>query len=85
MFVVLTIGAAGLVFALLTAASAFHEPGGDAYVKGVILTALSGALGSVLTLIGVIVKGVMDNLTGGSQVQVGESPSKQGDEKNGKE
>ena len=52
--------------ALLKAAGDFQDPTGDAYVKGVILTALSGALGTILTLIGIIVKGVVDNLTNGS-------------------
>ena len=49
--------------ALLYAAGDFQDPSGDAYVKGVILTALAGALGTVLTLLGIIVKGVIDNLT----------------------
>ena len=60
-------GATALGWALLEVAERFQDPNGDAYVKGVVLTAFSGALGSILTLMGIIVKGVVDNLTGGSQ------------------
>ena len=67
MFLVLSLGVVGLVCALLYAARDFQDPSGDAYVKGVILTALAGALGTVLTLLGIIVKGVIDNLTSGGQ------------------
>lgn len=63
MFFVLAMGAAWLVSSMLSTIEDFKNPQGDAYVKGVILTALSGALGTVLTLLGIIVKGVIDNLT----------------------
>ena len=53
MFLALALGAAFLVGSLLGAAEGFDDPDkGDPYVKGVVLTALSGALGTVLTLLG---------------------------------
>ncbi len=67
MFFALSVGVGGLVWALLDIAGDFQDPNGDAYVKGVILTALAGALGTLLTLLGIIVKGVVDNLTNGGQ------------------
>ena len=67
MFVTLSAGGIILVFQLVGTADTFQESeNGNDYVKGVILTALSGALGSILTLLGIIVKGVMDNLTAGT-------------------
>ena len=35
----------------------------DDFIRGIILTAIAGAIGSFLSLIGIIVKGIMDKLT----------------------
>ena len=63
MFVILVIAGGWITHSLVQAAKSTET--GDDYAKGVVLTALSGALGSLLTLLGLIVKGLVDNLTGG--------------------
>ena len=67
MFVIL-VGAGGwLVDSLLEAA---NSPSDDKYAQGVVMTALSGAIGSVLTLVGLIVKGLVDNLSNGKDKEI---------------
>ena len=63
MFIVLVLGVGGLVFALI--ASVSFLPEGDDFVRGIVLTAIAGAISAFLSLIGLIVKGLVDNLTQG--------------------
>lgn len=65
MFLVLLLAGGWLAQELVQAAKTPTTPNEGDYAKGVVLTALSGALGSVLTLLGLIVKGLVDNLTEG--------------------
>jgi hypothetical protein len=60
MFVILVFGVVILV-AVLVGSTRFLPD--DDFVRGIILTAIAGAIGSYLTLIGLIVKGLVDNLT----------------------
>lgn len=60
MFGVLVFGVGVLVFALIVAVPALPD---DDFVKGIILTAIAGAISAFLSLIGLIVKGIVDNLT----------------------
>ena len=60
MFGILIIGVAILVAALV--GSTNYLPDND-FIRGIILTAIAGAIGAFLSLIGIIVKGIMDNLT----------------------
>ena len=68
MFGVLILAGWWLIETLIEAAKGISADN-DAYAKGVVLTALSGALGSILTLVGLIVKGLVDNLTEGRDSQ----------------
>ena len=54
------IGVGVLVAVLIVSASNLPD---DQFVGGIILTAIAGAIGSFLSLIGIIVKGIMDKLT----------------------
>ena len=60
MFVALMVGIFAFAVALMYAANNLPD---DQFVGGIILTAMAGAMGSFLSLIGIIVKGVVDNLT----------------------
>ena len=60
MFGILMIGVGVLVAALV--GSTNYLPNDD-FIRGIILTAIAGAIGAFLSLIGIIVKGIMDNLT----------------------
>ena len=61
MFIILVSGVVGLVIALIVSVS--FLPDDDDFVKGIILTAIAGAISAFLSLIGLIVKGIVDNLT----------------------
>ena len=61
MFSVLTAGVVGLVLALVF--SVAFLPKDDDLVRGIVLTAIAGAISSLLSFIGLIVKGIVDNLT----------------------
>ena len=61
MFKALMIGVAVLVGVLIL--SIRFLPNDNDFVGGIILTAIAGAIGSFLSLIGIIVKGIMDKLT----------------------
>lgn len=61
MFLVLVLGIVGLVFALVFSVSVLPE--GDDFVRGIVLTAIAGAISAFLSFIGLIVKGLVDNLT----------------------
>ena len=61
MFYGLMIGVAILVAVLII--SIGFLPADNDFVGGIILTAIAGAIGAFLSLIGIIVKGIMDNLT----------------------
>ena len=61
MFFALMIGVVGLVTVLIISVSFLPED--NDFVGGIILTAIAGAIGSFLSLIGIIVKGIMDKLT----------------------
>ncbi len=61
MFVILVVGVGALVAALIFCIPAL--PDDDDFVKGIILTAIAGAISAFLSLIGLIVKGLVDNLT----------------------
>ena len=60
MFGILVLGVGGLVLALIFAVPSLPD---DDFVKGIILTAIAGAISSFLSFIGLIVKGLVDNLT----------------------
>ena len=60
MFCILMTGIGVLVFSLVV--STYFLPESE-FIRGIVLTAISGAIGSFLSLIGIIVKGVVDNLT----------------------
>ena len=61
MFIVLMFGVGLLVMALIFSPS--HLPANDDFVRGIILTAIAGAISAFLSFIGLIVKGLVDNLT----------------------
>ena len=61
MFIVLVLGVVGLVLALIFAVPAL--PDEDDFVRGIVLTAIAGAISAFLSFIGLIVKGIVDNLT----------------------
>ena len=61
MFMVLVAGVVGLVVALIFAVPLL--PDGDDFVRGIVLTAIAGAISAFLSFIGLIVKGIVDNLT----------------------
>ena len=60
MFGILVVGAVGLIFALMFSASALPD---DDFIRGIVLTAIAGAVSAFLSFIGIIVKGIVDNLT----------------------
>ena len=60
MFGALMFGVGVLVTVLIISANNLPK---DQFVGGIILTAIAGAIGSFLSLIGIIVKGIMDKLT----------------------
>ena len=60
MFIILTIGVGVLVGALIVATP--WLPDSD-FVRGIILTAIAGPISAFLSFIGLIVKGLVDNLT----------------------
>lgn len=63
MFVGLMVGVGGLVVALIIAAH--HAPSGEnsQFIQGIVLTAIAGAISAFLSFIGIIIKGIVDNLT----------------------
>ena len=61
MFGVLIAGVVGLVVALICSISVL--PKDDDFVRGIVLTAIAGAISAFLSFIGLIVKGIVDNLT----------------------
>ena len=63
MFAGLLIGVVGLVAALIYAAH--NAPSGDnsQFIQGIVLTAIAGAISALLSFMGLIVKGIVDNLT----------------------
>ena len=60
MFIVLVLGVLGLVIALIFAVPALPD---SEFVRGIVLTAIAGAISAFLSFIGIIVKGLVDNLT----------------------
>ena len=60
MFYTLMVGVGALVVVLIFSARNLPD---DEFVGGIILTAIAGGIGSLLSLIGIIVKGIMDKLT----------------------
>ena len=60
MFATLILGVVGLVVALIFAVPALPD---DDFVRGIVLTAIAGAISSFLSFTGLIVKGIVDNLT----------------------
>ena len=61
MFLVLVLGIVSLVVALVFSVSVLPE--GDDFVRGIVLTAIAGAISAFLSFIGLIIKGLVDNLT----------------------
>lgn len=63
MFIILVLGVGALVGGLIYAAG--HPPTGNnsQFIQGIILTAIAGAISAFLSFIGLIVKGIVDNLT----------------------
>ena len=61
MFGILVFGVVGLMLALILSVRVL--PGDDDFVRGIVLTAIAGAISSFLSFIGLIVKGIVDNLT----------------------
>ena len=63
MFLGLLTGVVGLVGALIFAAH--NAPSGDnsQFIQGIVLTAIAGAISALLSFMGLIVKGIVDNLT----------------------
>ena len=55
------------VIALITAAWIFIglEEGTSEFIQGIVLTALAGAISSILSFVGLIVKGLLDELRDG--------------------
>ena len=60
MFGVLIAGVVGLVVALICSISVLPK---DDFVRGIVLTAIAGAISAFLSFIGLIVKGIVGNLT----------------------
>ena len=63
MFYILGAGVVFLVLALILAAIFLQNSEGGDLIKGIVFTAIAGAITSVLSFMGIIVKGIMDNLT----------------------
>ena len=61
MFVILVGIIVGLVLALIFSISVL--PKDDDFVRGIVLTAIAGAISSALSFVGLIVKGIVDKLT----------------------
>ena len=61
MFGILVSGVVGLVLALIFAVPLL--PDENDFVLGIVLTAIAGAISAFLSFIGLIVKGIVDNLT----------------------
>lgn len=61
MFGILMLGVVGLVLALIFAVPLLPED--NDFVLGIVLTAIAGAISAFLSFIGLIVKGLVDNLT----------------------
>ena len=61
MFGILVLGVVGLMLALIFSVSVL--PSDDDFVRGIVLTAIAGAISAFLSFIGLIVKGIVDNLT----------------------
>ena len=61
MFGILMLGVVGLVLALIFAVPLLPED--NDLVLGIVLTAIAGAISAFLSFIGLIVKGLVDNLT----------------------
>ena len=61
MFGILVAGVVGLMLALVFSVSVL--PSDDDFVRGIVLTAIAGAISAFLSFIGLIVKGIVDNLT----------------------
>ena len=61
MFGILIFGVVGLMLALIFSVSVL--PSDDDFVRGIVLTAIAGAISAFLSFIGLIVKGIVDNLT----------------------
>lgn len=61
MFGILILGVGVLVLALIFAFPLL--PGDNDFVLGIVLTAIAGAISAFLSFIGLIVKGLVDNLT----------------------
>ena len=60
MFGILVLGVVGLMLALIFSVSVL--PSDDDFVRGIVLTAIAGAISAFLSFIGLIVKGIVDNL-----------------------
>ena len=60
MFVALMVGVGVLVAVLGFSVNLLPD---DDFVRGIVLTAIAGAISSFLSFIGLIVKGLVDNLT----------------------
>ena len=60
MFVVLVAGVGVLVGILAFSVNLLPD---DDFVRGIVLTAIAGAISAFLSFIGLIVKGLVDNLT----------------------
>ena len=63
MFVGLLVGVVGLVLGLIF--TAHNSPSGtnSQFIQGIVLTAIAGAISALLSFMGLIVKGIVDNLT----------------------
>ena len=63
MFVGLLAGVIGLVLALMYAAHNSPDGTNSQFIQGIVLTAIAGAISALLSFMGLIVKGIVDNLT----------------------
>ena len=66
MFVILVFGVVILVAALVDSTRFLPD---DDFARGIILTAIAGSISAFLWLIGLILKGLVDNLTGEDPTQ----------------
>lgn len=60
MFGILVVGVGALVAILAFSVNLLPD---DDFVRGIVLTAIAGAISAFLSFIGLIVKGLVDNLT----------------------
>ena len=63
MFAGLLVGVGLLVGALIFAAHNSPDGANSQFIQGIVLTAIAGAISALLSFMGLIVKGIVDNLT----------------------